>query len=449
MKNNHTPDLFKSDQPSSKEPLASRMRPRTLEEFWGQKHILAPEKLLSRAIRSDCIRSLILYGPAGTGKTSLSRIIASHTKSYFVEVNATNSSVAELRKVSKEAKERKETLGQSTTLFIDEIHRFSRSQQDCLLPDVEKENLRLIGATTQNPFFSVNSPLISRSQVFELQSLDHTEIAQVLKNALADQERGLGNKNIKIEQDALQFFCDYSDGDARRALNGLELSFLSTNPDSKTGEVIIDLATAQESIQKKAIVYDGDGDAHYDTISAFIKSMRGSDPDATLYWLAKMLEAGEEPRYIARRIVVHASEDVGMADPTCLLVATAAQSAVETIGLPEAKIPLAQAALHVALAPKSNSASKGIALACEHVQKNSLQTIPKSLRDAHYPGAARLGNGDGYLYPHNYPLGISPSSQNYLPETVSLYFPTQRGIEGKLNENLKTAREITKLSNPD
>jgi putative ATPase len=415
------------------------MRPRTLQEYQGQSHILAPGKLLRRAIEADRIGSLILYGPAGTGKTSLARIITQHTKSHFVEINATSSSVAELRKISAHAADKLHTLGETTTLFIDEIHRFNRSQQDSLLPDVERGILKLIGATTQNPFFSVNSPLISRSQVFELKPLTFEELQTILQEALSDPDRGYGKKEITIEPEALKLLCDRSDGDARRALNGLELAVLTTTPTSD-GKIHIDLAVVEESIQKKAIVYDGDGDAHYDTISAFIKSMRGSDPNATLYWLAKMIEAGEEPRFIARRIVIHAAEDVGLADPTALLVATAAQSAVETIGMPEARIPLAQAALHVALAPKSNSACAGIDTALNYIQTHRLQDIPKPLRDAHYAGASKLGNGANYLYPHDFPFGVV--EQNYMPEDVQLYTPGIRGIEAKLNENLQAAKQM-------
>lgn len=427
------------------EPLANRMRPTCLEEIIGQEHLLAKGSLLRRAIEADRIGSIVLYGPPGTGKTTTARVIAAHTETTFRELNATESSVAELRSVAEKAKRdlESEKNPQRTTLFIDEIHRFNKSQQDALLPHVERGVLRLIGATTQNPFFYVNGPLISRSQVFELQVLTEDEIETTLNRALKDKVRGLGYLDISLDPKAIKLLCARSDGDARRALNGLELAALTTAPEPN-GKIWIGPQEIEQSIQKKSIVYDQDGDAHYDTISAFIKSMRGSDPDAALYWLAKMLEAGEEPRYIARRLVVHAAEDVGLADPTAIQTAVAAQTAVETIGLPECRIPLAMATLHIAMAPKSNSACKGIDAALKTVREEALKVIPKPLRDAHYPGASKLGNGANYLYPHNYPQGWVP--QTYLPGHIQgespFYKPTNRGVEGELNDRLNLIKAI-------
>jgi len=426
-----TGELFGS---SDHEPLASRMRPKTLEQYAGQGHILGKGKMLRRSIEADMVSSIVLYGPPGCGKTTLARIIANHTKSRFVELNATDATVADIRSSAAEAKSAL-GMGEKTTLFIDEIHRFNKGQQDALLPHVENGTLRLIGATTQNPFFSINSPLVSRSQIFQLKELDESDIIGILERAAKDEL-----KNVVIAPEALKLLAQRSDGDARRALNGLELAYKTGEPSG--GKVLISAADAAESIQTKAILYDNDGDGHYDTISAFIKSMRGSDPDAALYWLAKMLEAGEEPRYIARRLVIHAAEDVGLADPSAILTATAAQSAVETIGMPEAKIPLAMATLHIALAPKSNSSCAGIGAALNFVQNNPLKTIPPALRDTHYAGAQELGNGEGYLFPHDYPNGFV--DQNYLPEPVKLYHPSNRGVERELNERLNLIRELAK-----
>lgn len=425
-------DLF-SD--TSHEPLAHRARPRTLEEYRGQEHIMGKGKLLRRAIEADMLASVILYGPAGSGKTTLARLIASHSKSRFVEINATEANVSDLRKAAEEAKNLL-GIGQKTTLFIDEIHRFNRGQQDALLPHVENGTLRLIGATTQNPFFAINSPLVSRSQIFQLEPLSQAEIQETLRSAA---EKFL--PDAEIEPEALAFLAAACDGDARRALNGLELAYKTGEP-TVGGKVGVRLQDAADSIQRKPLRYDPDGDNHYDTISAFIKSMRGSDPDATLYWLARMLESGEEPRYIARRLVIHAAEDVGLADPSALQTATAAQSAVETIGLPEAKIPLAMAALHIALAPKSNSACAGISAACQYVREHTAPEVPMHLRDTHYEGAAQLGNGQDYLYPHDAPNGFC--GQGGLPEGVpaEFYRPGERGTERELNERLAVLREL-------
>src|SRR6266567_1460434 len=348
------------------QPLAARMRPRTLDEFSGQTHLLGPGQLLRRAIEADRIQSLIFYGPPGTGKTSLAQIIAN----------------------------RLENKGRPTLLFIDEIHRFNKAQQDVLLPDVESGVVRLIGATTHNPFFFVNSPLVSRSQIFELRPLAEEELSRLLQRALADAERGLGFMKVQADETALRHLAKISDGDARKALNALEIAALTTGPD-ETGVIHIDLATAEQSIQKKAVVYDGDGDAHYDTISAFIKSMRGSDPDAALYWLAKMIHAGEDPRFIARRIVICAAEDVGLADPMALVLANSALQAAEFVGWPEAQIPLAEATIYIATANKSNSAVMAIAAALEDVRSGRTLAVPEHLRDSHYKGAERLGHGKG------------------------------------------------------
>jgi len=369
-----------------------------------------------------------------TGKTSLARIIAAHTKSEFAELNATDSNVAEIRKAVETAKDAL-AIGKKTILFIDEIHRFNKGQQDSLLPHVENGTLRLIGATTQNPFFSINSPLVSRSQIFQLRELDEAAIIRILERAIRQEL-----PEVVAEPAALKLLAQRSDGDARRALNGLELAYKTGEPSA--GKILISAEDAAESIQKKTLVYDNDGDGHYDTISAFIKSLRGSDPDAALYWLAKMIEAGEEPRYIARRLVVHAAEDVGLADPSALQTATAAQSAVETIGMPEARIPLAMATLHIAMAPKSNSACVGIDAAIAHVAANPLQSIPYHLRDSHYEGAASLGNGEGYKYPHDFPNGFV--QQTYLPDPVQLYFPSNRGVERELNERLELIKNLAK-----
>src|SRR5437762_3218152 len=383
------------------QPLAARMRPRDLTEFAGQSHILAPGQLLRRAIEADRIQSLIFYGPPGTGKTSLAQIIARQTKSKFERLSGVESNVAVMRRVLSAAANRLQNTGQSTILFIDEIHRFNKAQQDVLLPDVEGGIVRLIGATTHNPFFFVNSPLVSRSQIFELRPLSEEDLYCLLQRALAVPERGLGEMKIQADQPALRHLAKLVDGDARKALNSLEIAALTTPPD-ESGVIHIDLATAEQSIQKKAVVYD-DEDAHYDTISAFIKSMRGSDPDAALYWLAKMIHAGEDPRFIARRIVIHAAEDVGLADPMALVLANAAFQAAEFIGWPEARIPIAEAALYIATANKSNSVITAIDAALGDVRSGRTLPVPEHLRDAHYPGARRLGHGEGYQYAHDFP----------------------------------------------
>src|SRR5216117_1870333 len=422
------------------QPLAARMRPRTLDEFSGQTHLLGPGQLLRRAIEADRIQSLIFYGPPGTGKTSLAQIIANQTESKFERLSGVESNVADMRRVLSAAANRLENKGRPTLLFIDEIHRFNKAQQDVLLPDVESGVVRLIGATTHNPFFFVNSPLVSRSQIFELRPLTVEELFQLLQRALADAQRGLGHLKIKAEEPALRHLATVADGDARKALNSVEIAALTTAP-ADDGYIHIDLSVAEQCIQKKAVVYDGDEDAHYDTISAFIKSMRGSDPDATLYWLAKMIHAGEDPRFIARRIVIHAAEDVGLADPMALVLANAAFQAAEFIGWPEARIPLAEAALYIATAPKSNSTITAIDAALSDVRSGRTLPVPEHLRDAHYPGANRLGHGENYQYAHDFPEHFVV--QDYLGATKHYYEPSDQGVEKKIKERVEKWRTLT------
>ncbi len=423
-------------------PLAARMRPRSLDEYAGQSHILAPGQLLRRAIESDRIQSLIFYGPPGTGKTSLAQIIARQTKNKFERLSGVESNVADMRRVLSAAANRLENTGQPTLLFIDEIHRFNKSQQDVLLPDVESGVIRLIGATTHNPFFFVNSPLVSRSQIFELRPLTEEDLFPLLQRALTDAERGLGHVKIRADEAALRHLAKISDGDARKALNALEIAALTTEPRAD-GFIHIDLAVAEQSIQRKAIVYDGDGDAHYDTISAFIKSMRGSDPDAALYWLAKMIHAGEDPRFITRRIVICAAEDVGLADPMALVLANAAHQAAEFIGWPEARIPIAEATIYIATANKSNSAYLAIDAALEDVRNGRTLAVPEHLRDKHYKGAERLGHGAGYQYAHDHPEHFV--AQDYLGAAKRYYEPTEQGSEKKIKERVEKWRaEIAK-----
>ncbi len=412
------------------------MRPRILDEFAGQGHILGPGQLLRRAIEADRIQSLIFFGPPGTGKTSLAQIIARQTKSHFERLSGVESNVADMRRVLSGAANRLDNTGRSTILFVDEIHRFNKAQQDVLLPDVEAGVVRLIGATTHNPFFFVNSPLVSRSQIFELKPLGESELLALLQRALADAERGLGHTKIQPEEAALKHLARLSDGDARKALNSLEIAALTTTAGSD-GVIHLTLEVAEQSIQKKAIVYD-DEDAHYDTISAFIKSMRGSDPDAALYWLAKMIQAGEDPRFIARRIVIHAAEDVGLADPMALVLATAAFQASEFIGWPEARIPLAEAAIYIATAHKSNSTVKAIDAAIKDVESGRTLPVPEHLRDGSYGGAKRLGHGQGYEYAHDHPGHFVP--QDYLGAERIYYEPTDQGVEKKIQERLEKWR---------
>jgi putative ATPase len=439
-------DLFATSPPgpsaaaaTASSPLAARMRPRTLAEYAGQEHILGPGKLLRRAIEADRISSILLFGPPGVGKTTLAQIIAQATESRFERLSGVESSVADMRRVIASAGNRLQTTGVRTILFIDEIHRFNKAQQDILLPDVESGVIRLIGATTHNPFFYINSPLVSRSQVFQLEPLTPESLDALMRRALADTERGLGNYRVEMEPDALRHLAVTSDGDARKCLNALEVGVLTTAP-GPDGVIHFTRAVAEESIQKKAVVYDGDEDQHYDTISAFIKSMRGSDPDAAIYWLAKMLYAGEDIRFIARRIVICASEDVGMADPQALILAVAAQQAVEFIGMPEAQIPLAQAAIYIATAPKSNRSYAAIGKAMTEVKQGVTLAVPKHLRDAHYKSAKKLGHGEGYQYSHDFEGGYVP--QAYLPEGRRYYEPSDLGYEKRVKERLDYWRSL-------
>lgn len=417
------------------QPLAARMRPRTLDEFVGQQHFLGPGKLLERMLKADRLSSVIFYGPAGTGKTSLARVIANHTQRRFVTLNAAASGVKELRAVLDEAREALAADGTRTVLFIDELHRFNRTQQDVLLPDVEAGVVCLIGATTANPFFSLVSPLISRSQIFEFRPLDRSDVLGLLQRALSDKQRGLGRHQVPATDEALEFLADICDGDARRALNALEVGVLSLLESG--GE--LDLAVAQESIQKKAIQYDAAGDEHFDAASALIKSMRGSDPDAATYWLARMLEAGEDPRFLARRIVIAAAEDVGNADPQALVIAAAAAQATELVGLPECRIPLVQAVTYIATAPKSNATIVAIDAAIDDVRHQRIIPVPVHLRDAHYLGAKRLGHGEGYQYAHDSAEGWV--DQDYLGIEKTYYEPVDRGFESEIRARLEKLRE--------
>jgi len=418
-------------------PLAVRMRPRTLDEFVGQRHILAEGKLLKRAIDSDRLTSIILYGPPGTGKTALAHIISNITIAFFEQINAVASNVSEIREIIAKAKHRKKADGKRTILFIDEIHRFNKAQQDVLMPDVEEGNPILIGATIYNPYFSIVSALISRSQVFEFKPLYKEDIIAIVNNALRDKERGLGNMKVKIDEDALDHIAKTCDGDARKALSALEIGLLTTKP--KNGIINFTLPVAEESIQKKALLYDKDGDGHYDTASAFIKSMRGSDPDAALYWLAKMLYAGEDPRFIARRVVICAAEDVGNADPQAIVVANAALQISEFVGLPEAKIPLAQAVVYIACAPKSNAAYMGIQNALKDVEQGRAHEIPKHLKDTSYAGAKKLGHGKNYKYSHDYDKHFV--KQEYVAGGKKYYLPTEIGYEKRIKEWLEMLKK--------
>ncbi|QDU37346.1 Replication-associated recombination protein A [Maioricimonas rarisocia] len=431
------PGLFDQQEESnlqSARPLAARMRPTNLDEFIGQSHFLGEGKLLRRMLRADRLGSLIFYGPPGTGKTSLAEIVARQTESAFVQLNAASAGVKEVRAVLEQARDRLKTGGQRTVLFVDELHHFNKTQQDVLLPDVEAGVVSLIGATTANPFFSLVSALISRSQVFEFRSLEKEDVLALLRRATSDSKRGLGRLNVEYDDDALEFLADICDGDARRALSALEIGVRSL--DAKQGR--FDLAVAEESIQKKAILYDADGDQHYDVASAFIKSMRGSDPDAAVYWLARMLEAGEDPRFIARRIVILASEDVGNADPQALVLAVAAADATERIGMPECRIILSQAVTYLATAPKSNAAYKAVDAALDDVRHQRVVPVPTHLQDKHYAGAKQLGHGEGYQYSHNFEGGYV--EQDYLGVDRTYYEPTDRGYEAKIRERMERLR---------
>ena len=432
-------DLFQyqSEKILKKEaPLANRLRPNTLDEFIGQEHIVGKDTLLYRAIKADKLSSLILYGPSGTGKTTLAKIIANTTKSIFIQINGVTSGTKDIKEIVEKAKI---TLlnGKKTILFIDEIHRFNKSQQDTLLPHVEDGTIILIGATTENPYFEVNRALISRSIIFKLEPLSTNNIKQIITRAINNKENGLGYFNIKIDENALDFIANICNGDARVALNAIELASLTTKK-SDDGIIYINLKIAEQCIQKRAINYDKSGDNHYDTISAFIKSMRGSDPNAAVYYLAKMLYAGEDPKFIARRIIICASEDVGNADPRALQVAVSAFQAVEMIGMPECRIILSQAVCYVATAPKSNSSYLAIDKAMEDVQNIKIKQIPPYLKDAHYSGASELGNGLGYKYAHNYEKNYV--KQQYLPDELKdnvYYNPSDNGYENIIKKWLE------------
>ena len=437
-------DLFeymRTNNMEKESPLAARLRPVTLEEVVGQKHIIGKDKLLYRAIKADKISSVIFYGPPGTGKTTLAKVIAHTTSVEFMQINATVAGKKDMEEVVAKAKDTMGMYGKKTILFIDEIHRFNKGQQDYLLPFVEDGTLILIGATTENPYFEVNGALLSRSVVFELKPLSKEDIKELLQRAVYDKEKGMGAYDAVIEEDALDFLADAAGGDARSALNAVELGVMTTNR-SEDGKIHIDLAVASECIQKRVVKYDKTGDNHYDTISAFIKSMRGSDPDAAVYYLAKMLYAGESVTFIARRMMICASEDVGNADPNALNVAVSAALAVERVGMPEAQIILAQAVTYIATAPKSNSAVCAIGDAMETVKETGSLPVPVHLQDAHYKGSAKLGHGVGYQYPHDFPNHYV--EQQYLPYELNgkeFYKPSGNGYEVKIREHLSKIRK--------
>ncbi|MCI9278284.1 MAG: replication-associated recombination protein A [Lachnospiraceae bacterium] len=434
-------DYMRSNNMEKEAPLAARMRPRTLEEVAGQEHIVGQDKLLYRAIKADKISSVIFYGPPGTGKTTLARVIANTTSAEFTQINATVAGKKDMEDVVGKAKELQGMYGRRTILFIDEIHRFNKAQQDYLLPFVEDGTVVLIGATTENPYFEVNGALLSRSIIFELKPVPPEAVRELIKKAVYDVDRGMGAYDASIDEDALDFLADVSGGDVRHALNAVELGVMSTGR-SEDGRIHITLQVAQECIQRKAVRYDKTGDNHYDTISAFIKSMRGSDPDAAVYYLARMLYAGENAAFIARRIMICAAEDVGNADPQALVVAASASLAVERIGMPEAQIILSQAAAYVACAPKSNAGCQAIFQAMEAVRETGSLPIPAHLQDAHYKGAAKLGRGTGYKYAHDYPNHYV--RQQYLPYELNgreFYKPTGNGYEVKIREHMRRLRE--------
>ncbi len=418
------------------QPLAARMRPEILAEFVGQSHFLGEGKLLRRLLAADRLGSVIFYGPPGTGKTTLARLLAVETKSAFRQLSAVTSGVKELREVIAAARDRLAAEGRRTVLFVDEIHRFNKAQQDVLLPDVEEGVVVLVGATTENPFFTINAALISRSRIFQFHPLSNEEIKTLVRRALADRERGLGRHAVHMHDDALEFLAETSDGDARRALAALEVGVLST--EARPVEFTRELAA--ESVQRKAIEYDRTGDAHYDAVSALIKSIRGSDPDAAVYWLARMLEGGEDVRFLARRLVILASEDVGNADPAALPLAVAAAQACELVGLPECQLNLAQAATYLACAPKSNASTLAISQARRDVAEGRLLPVPVHLRDSHYRGAQRLGHGGGYQYAHNHPGGVA--AQDYLGVDREYYRPVDRGFERRIARRLAAIRAV-------
>jgi putative ATPase len=450
--------LFPEEREAAREaagkhvPLAARMRPRSLEEFVGQEQIVGPGTWLRQAIEADELSSMVFYGPAGTGKSTLAHIIAGLTKAHFESYSAVTSGVADIRRVTEQAAKRmkltserepeagrggdaQRRAGQKTILFVDEIHRFNKAQQDAFLPFVEDGTIILIGSTTENPFFEINAPLVSRSRIFVFQPLTEEQVGLIVDRALADEERGLGRSRLQLAPEAREHVVNLANGDARAALNALEAAAQMA---AQRGEAVITLAMVESAAQRRALKYDKEGDTHYDVISAYIKSLRGGDPDAALYWLARMIEAGEDPRFIARRLVIQSAEDVGNADPLALVIATAAAHAVEYVGLPEAQIPLAQATIYVATALKSNASYLGIARAMEDVRNRVVPPVPKHLRDANYPGAKRLGHGEGYLYPHDYPDHFAP--QEYLPEGTKsrrYYQPSDQGHEKRIRERME------------
>lgn len=434
-------DYMAQQKKKEEAPLAARMRPETLDEIVGQEDIIGKDKMLYRAIKADKLSSVIFYGPPGTGKTTIAKVIAHTTSSEFCQLNATVSGKKDIEEVISKAKDTLGMYGKRTILFIDEIHRFNKGQQDYLLPFVEDGTIVLIGATTENPYFEVNGALLSRSIIFELHTLTFENVRTIIQRALTDEKKGLGKLNIQADDDAMDFLADTANGDARRALNALELAALTTTPDSN-GVIHIDMEVASECIQKRVIGYDKNGDGHYDTISAFIKSMRGSDPDAAVYYLAKMLTAGEDVKFIARRIMICASEDVGNADPMAMVVAASAASEVERVGMPESQLILSQAAIYVACAPKSNSATNAIYKAMDVVKNTMTDAEPAYLQDAHYGGSAKLGRGIGYKYPHDFPGHYV--KQQYLPDSVEgtvFYEPSDQGREVEIKKRLDSLRD--------
>jgi putative ATPase len=438
-------DEMRSGHRQGARPLAARMRPRTIDEYVGQQHFLGEGKLLRRMLLADRLSSLVFYGPPGSGKTALAHVIANQTKSRFVPLNAVSAGTKEVREILAEARRRLEDDGRRTILFLDEIHRFNKAQQDVLLPDVEDGVIVLIGATTQNPFFAINSPLLSRSQIFTFEPLSRDDIKTLILRALADKERGLGNVPVTITDEALAFLAEVSDGDARRALTALEIGVKSSEP-----PVTYDLTLAQDSIQRKLLEFDPTGDTHYDLASAFIKSLRGSDPQAAVYWLARMLESGEDPRFVARRLVIFASEDVGNADPMALVLANAAWDSVEKVGLPECQLNLSQAVTYLATAPKSNASTIAIGNAVKDVKEGRTLPVPKHLKDSHYPGAKEaFGHGKGYRYAHDFEGGWV--DQEYVPADVTYYEPTDRGFEATIRERMAeiaNRRQVSREAKP-
>ena len=434
-------DYMRTNTMKKESPLASRLRPESLDEVVGQQHIIGPDKLLYRAIKADKLSSIIFYGPPGTGKTTLAKVIAHTTSAEFMQINATVAGKKDMEEVVEKAKEHMGMYGKKTILFIDEIHRFNKGQQDYLLPYVEDGTLILIGATTENPYFEVNGALISRSIIFELKPLAKEDIKKLIRRAITDEKKGLGGYKATIDEDALEFLADVSGGDARAALNAVELGVLTTAKDM-TGTIHITLEVASECIQKRAVRYDKNGDNHYDTISAFIKSLRGSDPDAAIYYLARMLYAGENVDFIARRIMISAAEDVGLANPNALVVANSAAQAVHQVGMPEARIILAEAVNYVATSPKSNASYLSIDKALEIVKNEPFSGVPSHLQDAHYKGAGKLGHGAGYLYAHDYPNHYV--KQQYLPDNLLgtiFYHPTQMGYEAQITEHMEKIKK--------